>query len=209
MIHIINLEEFERELIDRVIAVYKLPLELIVGPGESTGIDSDCFYNCDTDETLYLEGGLDYILEAMNSDDRELFCEEFNEAEQTVILKVMAELGLTTETIWKNHDLRNDMPKWQKRIELPLEGVGRNGERYKLVAERCNTMPDHDEIDIVIEDQNGTVIQDVVRVEPAIIECDENSTLHADKTVQTKVYANKYDEDYTDTFIVDVYEEEK
>lgn len=205
MVHIINLEEFERELIDRVIAVYELPLEFILGPDESTGIDSDYFYNCDTDENLYLEDGLDYILEAMNSDDRELFCEEFNETEQTVILKVMAELGLTTETMWKNHDLRRDMPKWQKRIELPLEGVGRNGERYKLVAERCNTMPGHDEIDIVVEDQYGTVIQDIVRVEPVVKTVDPIS--HVDKTACVKVYNDEYNEDYTDIFHIKVYDD--
>lgn len=207
MIHIINLEQFERELIDRTIEVYNLPLEFILGPDESTAIDSDYFYDCDTDENLYLEDGLDYILEAINSDDRELFCEEFNETEQTVILKIMAELGLTTETMWKNHDLRQNMPKWQKRIELPLEGVGRNGERYKLVAERCNTMPDHDEIDIVIEDQNGTVIQDIVRVEPAIKTVDPIS--HVNKTACVKVYNDEYNEDYTDIFHIKVYDDDE
>lgn len=207
MVHIVNLEEFERELIDRVIAVYELPLELIIGPDESTAIDSDYFYNCDTDENLYLEDGLDYILEAMNSDDRKLFCEEFNETEQTVILKVMAELGIATETMWKNHDLRNDMPKWQKRIELPLEGVGKNGEHYKLVAQRCNTMRGHDEIDIVIEDQDGTVVQDVVRVEPAIKTIDPIS--HVNKTACVKVYNDEYNEDYTDIFHIKVYDDEE
>lgn len=205
MVHIINLEEFERKLIDRAIEVYNLPLELIIGPDESTAIDSDYFYNCDTDERLYLEDGLDYILEAMNSDDRELFCKEFNETEQVVILRIMAELGLTTETMWKNHDLRRDMPKWQKRIELPLEGTGKNGEYYKLVAERCNTMPGHDEIDIVVEDQNGTVIQDIVRVEPAIKTVDHIS--HVNKTACVKVYNDEYNEDYTDMFHIKVYDD--
>lgn len=207
MIHIINLEEFERELIDRAIEVYKLPLEFILGPDESTGIDSDYFYNCDTDENLYLEDGLDYILEAINSDNRELFCEKFHETEQTVILKIMAELGLTTETMWKNHDLRNDMPKWQKRIELPLEGACRNGECYKLVAERCNTMPGHDEIDIIIEDQYGTVVQDIVRVEQQILNCNETSTLHETKMACVKVYGDECDEDYTEVFHIRVYDD--
>lgn len=207
MIHIINLEIYERQLIDRVIAVYELPLELIIGPDESTAVDSDYFYNCDTDERLYLEDGLDYILGAMNSDDRDLFCEELDEAEQVTVLRVMAELGLTTETTWKNHDLRRDMPKWQKRIELPLEGVGKNGERYKLVAERCNTMPGHDEIDIVVEDQNGTVIQDIVRVEPAVKTVDPIS--HVNKTACVKVYNDEYNEDYTDIFNIKVYDDDE
>ena len=208
MVHVINLEEFERELIDRVIAVYKLPLELIIGPDESTAIDSDYFYNCDTDERLYLEDGLDYILEAINADDRELFCEELNETEQTVLLRIMAELGLTTETMWKNHDLRQTMPKWQKRIELPLEGVGKNGERYKLIAERCNTMPGHDEIDIFIEDCFGTVIQDVVRVEPTAKSWTTNPVEHEDKMTSVKVYSDEKDEDYTYIYDIKVYEEE-
>lgn len=207
MVHIINLEEFERELIDRAIEVYNLPLEFILRPDESTGIDSDYFYNCDTDENLYLEDGLDYILEAINSDDRELFCEEFNETEQTVILRIMAELGLTTETMWKNHDLRQNMPKWQKRIELPLEGVGKNGEFYKLVAERYNTMPGHDEIDIVVEDQDGTVIQDIVRVESSIRNTQTVPIKHEIKTACVKVYKDEYDEDYTDIFHIKVYDD--
>ena len=209
MIHVINLEEFERELIDRAIEVYNLPLEFILGPDESTGIDSDYFYNCETDENLYLEDGCDYILEAINSDDRELFSERFNETEQTVILRIMAELGLTTETMWKNHDLRHNMPKWQKRIELPLEGLGRNGERYKLVAERFNTMPDHDEIDITIEDQHGTVVQDIVRVEQQVLNCNETSTLHETKMTCVKVYSDECDEDYTYIFHIRVYDDDE
>lgn len=207
MVHIINLEEFERELIDRAIEVYNLPLEFILGPDESTGIDSDYFYNCNTDENLYLEDGLDYILKAINSDDRKLFCEKFNVTEQTVILRVMVELGLTTETMWMKHDLRQNMPKWQKRIELPLEGVGKNGEHYKLVAERCNTMPGHDEIDVVIEDQDGTVVQDVVRVEQQVLNCNESSTLHKTKMTCVKVYSDECTEDYTDIFHIRVYDD--
>lgn len=208
MVHIINLEEFERQLIDRVIAVYKLPLELIIGPDESTAIDSDYFYNCDTDERLYLEDGLDYILEAINADDRELFCEEFNETEQTVLLRIMAELGLTTETMWKNHDLRQTMPKWQKRIELPLEGKGKNGETYKLVAQRWNTAPGQDEIDIFIEDCFGTVIQDVVSVEPTVKSWTTNPVEREDKMASVKVYSDEKDEDYTYIYDIKVYEEE-
>lgn len=207
MTHTINLNIFERQVVDHIIEVYNLPLELILGPDESTSIDDDYFYNCDQNQNIYLEDGLDYILEAINSDDRKLFCKELDEGEQIALLRVMAELGLTTETSWKGKDLRLNMPKWQKRIVLPLEGVGKNGETYKLVAERCNTMPGHDEIDVVIEDQNGVVIQDIVRVEPAIKNCDENSTTHQSKTTCVKVYGDEYNEDYTNIFDIKVYDD--
>lgn len=207
MTHSINLEAFERQVVDRVIEVYNLPLELILGPDESTSIDDDYFYNCDQNQNIYLEDGLDYILEAINSDNRELFCKELDEGEQVALLRVMAELGVTTETSWKGKDLRLNMPKWQKRIVLPLEGVGKNGETYKLVAERCNTMPGHDEIDVVIEDQNGAVIQDIVRVEPAIKCCNENSTTHQPKNACVKVYGDEYNEDYTNIFDIKVYDD--
>lgn len=81
MTHSINLEAFERQVVDRVIEVYNLPLELILGPDESTSIDDDYFYNCDQNQNIYLEDGLDYILEAINSDNRELFCKELDEGE--------------------------------------------------------------------------------------------------------------------------------
>ena len=207
MLHIINLENFERQLIDRVIAVYKLPLELIVGPDESTEIDSDYFYNRETDERFYLEDGLDYILEAIKSDNRELFCEKHTIDEQVVLLRIMAELGITTETTWKNKNLRVNMPKWQKCIELPLEGFGKNGEFYKLVAERCNIMPGHDEIDIVIEDQDGTVVQDIVRIEQSILHVRETSVKHENKVTCVKVYGDEYNEDYTNIFHIKVYDD--
>lgn len=207
MKHIINLDKFEAEVIDKVIEIYKLPLELIIGPDESTAIDSDYFYDCDTDERLYLEDGLDYILEAINCDVRELFCEKLNINEQTTLLRVMAELGLTTETMWKDKDLRINMPKWQNRIELPLKGLGKNGECYKLVAERCNTMPGHDEIDIVIEDLDGTVIQDIVSVEQTIRKVNLTSTEHDIKMTTVKVYKDEYNEDYTDIFHIKVYDD--
>ena len=154
-----------------------------------------------------LENGVDYILEAINSDDRELFESELEEWEQVEFLKLAAELGITTETIWKNKDIRINMPKWQKRIEIPLEGIGQNGEYYKLVAERVNTILDHDEIDIVVEDQDGTVIQDIVKVEPTIKKCNENSTEHEKKMTTVKVYKDEYDEDYTDIFHIKVYDD--
>ena len=209
MTHIINLDKFEVEVVDKVIEIYKLPLELIIGPDESTSIDSDYFYNCDTDERLYLEDGLDYILEAINCDVRELFCEKLHINEQTTLLRVMAELGLTTETMWKDKDLRINMPKWQNRIELPLKGLGKNGECYKLVAERCNTMPGHDEIDITIEDLDGTVIQDIVRVEQTVHDVTETSITHVTKNVCVKVYKDEYDENYTDIFHINVYDDQE
>lgn len=207
MYKIYHLEDTEANIVDKLTEVYQLPLELINGPDENVDWDSDYIYNTDTDENLWLEDGMDYILEAINDDDRELFQSKLEEWEQVEFLRLCAELGVTTETIWKNKDLRQNMPKWQKRIELPLEGVGKNGETYKLVAERVNTMPDHDEIDIVIEDQNGTVIQDIVRIEPTIRKIDLISTEHDAKMATVKVYKDEYDEDYTDVFHIKVYDD--
>lgn len=207
MYHTINLENYERWAVEKTIEVYKLPLEFAQGPDESTSIDDDYFLNHDTNERLYLEDGLAYILKAINSDDREMFVGKIDTAQQVTLLRVMAELGITTETMWLKHDLRVGVPKWQKRIELPLEGKGKNGERYKLVAERCNTMPGHDEIDVVIEDQDGTVVQDVVRVEQQVLNCNESSTLHETKMTCVKVYSDEYDEDYTDIFHIRVYDD--
>lgn len=120
-------------------------------------------------------------------------------------MRLAAELGVTTETIWKDKDLRLNMPKWQKRIELPLEGVSRNGERYKLVAERCNTMPGHDEIDIIVEDQYGTVIQDIVCVEPTV-KAWTDPVEHENKMTSVKVYSDEKDEDYTCTYDIKIYD---
>lgn len=207
MYKIYHLENTEANIIDKLIEIYQLPLELINGPDENVGWDSDYIYNTDTDENLWFEDGVDYILEAINEDDREIFQSDLEDWEQVEFLRLAAELGITTETIWKGKDLRQNMPKWQKRIELPLDGFGKNGEFYKLVAERVNTMPDHDEIDIVIEDQYGTVIQDVVRVEQTVKNIDQKTTTHIDKTTTVKVYKDEYDEDYTDVFHIKVYDD--
>ena len=80
---------------------------------------------------------------------------------------------------------------------------------YYLVAEKWNTMPDHEEIDITIEDEKGTVIQDIVRVEPTIKKCNEKSTEHDTKMTTVKVYKDEYDEDYTDIFHIRVYDDEE
>ena len=207
MYRIYQLENTEANIIDRLIEVYQLSLELINGPDENVDWDSDYFYNTDTCENLWLEDGIDYILEAINDDDRELFQSELEEWEQVEFLRLCVELGITTETTWKNKDLRQNMPKWQNRIELPLEGVGKNNETYKLVASREHSMPDHDEIDIVIEDQDGTVIQDIVRVEPTIRKVNLTSTTHESKMATVKVYKDEYDEDYTDIFNIKVYDD--
>lgn len=207
MYRIYQLENTEANIVDKLIGIYQLPLELINGPDENVGWDSDYMYNTNTSENLWLEDGMDYILEAINDDNRELFQSELEEWEQVEFLRLCAELGVTTETIWKNKDLRQNMPKWQKRIELPLEGVGKNGEIYKLVAERLNTMPGHDEIDITVEDQYGTIIQDIVRVEPTIKNCNEKSTEHEEKMTTIKAYKDEYNEDYTDIFKIKVYDD--
>lgn len=206
MYKIYHLENTEVNIIDKLIEIYQLPLELINGPDEGVGWDSDYIYNTDTDENLWLEDGIDYILEAINADDREIFQSNLEDWEQVEFLRLAAELGVTTEIIWKDKDLRLNMPKWQKRIELPLEGVGRNGGRYKLVAERCHAMPGHDEIDIVVEDQYGTVIQDIVRVEPTVKAWTTNPVEHEDKMTSVKVYSDEKDEDYTYIYDIEVYD---
>lgn len=81
------------------------------------------------------------------------------------------------------------------------------GCKYYLVAEKWNTMPNHEEIDIVIEDENGVVVQDVVRVEPTIRRCDENKTEHDVKMTTVKVYNDEYNEDYTHIFHIHVYDD--
>ena len=81
--------------------------------------------------------------------------------------------------------------------------------KYYLVAEKWNTMLGHEEIDIVIEDENGVVVQDVVRVEPTIKRCDENKTEHDVKMTTVKVYNDEYDEDYTHIFHIHVYDEDE
>lgn len=209
MYKIYHLEDTEANIVNRLIEIYQLPLELINGPDENVDWDSDYMYDTDTCENLTLEDGFDYMLEAINDDDRELFESELEEWEQVEFLRLCAELGVTTETLWKNKDLRQNMPKWQNRIELPLEGIGKNGENYKLVATRENTMPDHDEIDVVIEDQDGTVIQDIVKVEPTIRKINLTSTKHENKMATVKVYKDEYNEDYTDAFYIKVYDNDE
>ena len=206
MYKIYHLEDVEANIVNKLIGVYQLPLEFIYGPDEGVEWDSDYIYNTDTDENLQLEDGIDYILEAINNDDRELFQSEFEEWEQVEFLRLCAELGVTTETIWKHKDLRLNMPEWQKRIVLPLEGFGKNGEFYKLVAMRNNTAPEHDEIDIWIEDQNGIIIQDIVVAEQAAQSFTTNPVKHINKEVVLRVYADEYFEDPTDTFDIKVYD---
>ena len=207
MLHIINLEDFERRTVDHIIEVYKIPLEFILGPDESTAIDSDYFYDREADENLYLEDGLYCILEKINSDNRKLFCEKLDEGEQIALLRIMAELGVTNETTWKNKDLRLWMPQWQKRIVLPLKSLGRNGEKYNIIAEKYRSALDHDEIDIYIEDQNGVVVQDLVQVEPTVTAYKTETTTHFDKSITVKLYEDEYDEDYTRSAIIKVYDD--
>lgn len=207
MYKIYHLENTEANIIDKLIEVYQLPLELINGPDENVSWDSDYMYNTDTSENLWLEDGVDYILEAINDDDREIFQSDLEDWEQVEFLRLAAELGVTTETIWKGKDLRQNMPKWQKRIELPLEGKGKNGETYKLVAQRWNTAPGHDEIDIFIEDCFGTVIQDVVSVEPTVKSWTTDPVGHEDKMTSVKVYSDEKYEDYTYIYDIKVYDD--
>lgn len=207
MYKIYHLENVEANIVEKLIEVYQLPLEFVYGPDEGVEWDSDYIYNTDTNENLWLEDGIDYILEAINDDDRELFQSKLEEWEQVEFLRLCAELGVTTETIWKNKDLRLNIPEWQKRIVLPLKGVGKNGEVYKLVAMRNNSAPGHDEMDIWIENQNKVVVQDIVVVEQAAQSFTTDPVKHIDKEVVLRVFADEYFEDPTDTFHIKVYDD--
>jgi len=204
----INLENYEAGLVEKVIETYNIPLEFAKGPDEAVTSDDDYFVKTDTEETLYLEEGFKRILKAINSDNRELFSKELHPAEQVEFLRIAAALGVTSETTWLNNDLRAEMPKWQKRIELPLEGVGKHDIRYKLIAERVNTMPGHDEIDIFIEDHLGVVVQDIVRVEQETVKSQKTTTVeHENKIVSVKLYTDETSEDYTYDYTIRVYDD--
>ena len=76
------------------------------------------------------------------------------------------------------------------RVELQLPD-----ERYKLVAEKCNTMPGHEEIDIIIEDQFGNVVQDIARVQPKVVELTPGKVFHDKNHVTAYLYEDECDEE--------------
>lgn len=91
--------------------------------------------------------------------------------------------------------------KTQKlKIQLP-------DKRFVLVATIQDTMPNHKEIDIVIEDKSGCVVQDIVRVNPTVERICEDKTLHNEDCVTVYLYEDEFEEDYTQKRVIRIYKE--
>ena len=147
MYKILQLTAGETNVLDEIIRVYKLPLEVCDGYPES-----DYIIDLETDINYNLLDGVYEILEAINCDDRELYNKYLDHAQKSVFEKICNELGIDSSV-----ERIKALEKTAGRVELQLPD-----ERYKLVAEKCSTMPGHEEIDIIIEDQFGNVVQDIV-----------------------------------------------
>lgn len=89
-----------------------------------------------------------------------------------------------------------------KRIKMQLPNS-----KYFVVAEINETMPNHQEIDVTIEDGDGVVIQDIVRVEPTVSKMDIDNTEHDQDVVTVYIYEDEYDEDYTQKKTIGIYKE--
>ena len=89
-----------------------------------------------------------------------------------------------------------------KRIKMQLPNS-----KYFVIAEINETMPNHQEIDVMIEDKDGVVIQDVVRVEPTVSKMDIDNTEHYQDVVTVYLYEDEYDEDYTKQTHIRVYKD--
>lgn len=89
-----------------------------------------------------------------------------------------------------------------KRIKMQLPNS-----KYFVVAEINETMPNHQEIDVTIEDRNGVVIQDIVRVEPTVSKMDIDNTEHDQDVMTVYIYEDEYDEDYTQKKTIGIYKE--
>ena len=89
-----------------------------------------------------------------------------------------------------------------KRIKMQLPGS-----KYFVIAEINETMPNHQEIDVMIEDKDGIVIQDIVRVEPTVSRMDINNTEHDKDVLTVYLYEDEYDEDYTKQAHIRVYKD--
>ena len=87
------------------------------------------------------------------------------------------------------------------KIQLP-------DERFVLVASIQETMPNHEEIDIVIEDRNGCVVQDIVRVNPLVERICDDKTIHNEDCVTVYLYEDEFDEDYTQKKVIRIYKED-
>lgn len=191
MYKILQLTTSETNVLDEIIRIYKLPLEIRIGDPES-----DYIVNLKTDTNYNLLDGIYEILEAINHDDRGLYKKYLDHAQKGVFEKLCNELGIDSSV-----ERIKALERAAGRVELQLPD-----ERYKLVAEKCNTMPGHEEIDIIIEDQFGNVIQDIVRVQPKVVELTLRKVFHDKNHVTAYIYEDKYDEDYTKKVDIEIYD---
>lgn len=89
-----------------------------------------------------------------------------------------------------------------QRIKMQLPNSN-----YCVVAEINESMPNHKEIDVVIEDKDGVVIQDIVRVEPTVSKMDMDNTEHDRDVLTVYLYEDEYNEDYTKKTHISVYKD--
>lgn len=191
MYKILQLTNNEANALDEIIRVYKLPLEVCVGDPES-----DYIIDLETDINYNLLDGVYEILEAINCDNGELYKKYLNHAQKSIFEKLCNELGIDSSV-----ERIKALEKAAGRVELQLPD-----ERYKLVAEKCNTMPEHEEIDIIIEDQFGNVVQDIVRVQPKVVELTPGKVFHDKNHVTAYLYEDECDEDYTKKVDIEIHD---
>ena len=191
MYKILQLTNNEANALDEIIRIYKLPLEVCVGDPES-----DYIIDLETDINYNLLDGVYEILEAINCDNGELYKKYLNHAQKSIFEKLCNELGIDSSV-----ERIKALEKAAGRVELQLPD-----ERYKLVAEKCNTMPEHEEIDIIIEDQFGNVVQDIVRVQPKVVELTPGKVFHDKNHVTAYLYEDECDEDYTKKVDIEIHD---
>lgn len=193
MYKILQLTNSEANVLDEIIRIYKLPLELI----QEDGIpESDYFVDLETDINYNLLDGIYEILESINCDNGELYNKCLDYAQKSVFKELCNELGIDDSD--KKIKI---LEKETEKVELQLPD-----ERYKLIAEKCNTMPGHEEIDIIIEDQFGNVVQDIVRVQPKVIESTLGKVFHDKNHVTAYLYEDECDENYTKKVDIEIYD---
>lgn len=193
MYKILQLTNGEANVLDEIIRIYNLPLELI----QEDGIpESDYFVDLEADINYNLLDGVHKILEEINCDNGGLYNKCLDYAQKSVFKELCNELGID------NSDKKiKILEKETEKVELQLPD-----ERYKLIAEKCETMPGHEEIDIIIKDQFGNVVQDIVRVQPKVVELTPEKVFHDKNHVTAYLYEDELDEDYTKKVDIEIYD---
>lgn len=191
MYKILQLTNNEANVLEEIIRIYKLPLEVCNGAPES-----DYIIDLETDVNYSLYEGVYEIIEAINCDDRELLKKELTPGEQNTFLSVCSDLGIDN-----NRERVEALERAAGRVELQLPD-----ERFKLIAVKDNSMPYHEEIDIFIEDQSGSIIQDIVRVQPKVVELTPDRVFHDKNHVTAYLYEDEHDEDYTKKVDIAIYD---